>query len=46
MTYLDVYASNIEGSINDIRKRIAISNDDFNLSQELIQFLTNNDENQ
>ena len=43
---LDVYASTIEGSINAIQKRIVVSNDDFNRSQELIQFLTNNDENQ
>ena len=43
---LDVYASTVEGSINAIQKRIVVSNDDFNLSQELIHFLTNNDENQ
>ena len=43
---LDVYASTVEGSINAIQKRIVVSNDDFNRSQELIQFLTNNDENQ
>ena len=43
---LDVYVSTIEGSINAIQKRIVVSNDDFNRSQELIQFLTNNDENQ
>ena len=43
---LDVYVSTIEGSINAIQKRIVVSNDDFNLSQELIHFLTNNDENQ
>ena len=43
---LDVYASTVEGSINAIQKRIVVSNDDFNLSQELIQVLTNNEENQ
>ena len=43
---LDVYASTVEGSINAIQKRIVVPNDDFNRSQELIQFLTNNDENQ
>ena len=43
---LDVYVSIIEGSINAIQKRIVVSNDDFNLSQELIQVLTNNEENQ
>ena len=43
---LDVYASTVEGSINAIQKRIVVSNDDFNHSQELIHFLTNNDENQ
>ena len=43
---LDVPARIVEGSINAIQKRIVVSNDDFNLSQELIHFLTNNDENQ
>jgi hypothetical protein len=35
---LDVYASTVEGSINAIQKRIVVSNDDFNHSQELIHF--------
>jgi len=42
---LDVYVSTIEGSINAIQKRIVVSNDDFNRSQELIQVLTNEDDN-
>ena len=43
---LDTHASIIEGSINAIQKRIVVSNDDFERSLRLIQFLTNDDENE
>ena len=43
---LDTHASNIEGSIIAIQKRIVVSNEDFKHSQKLIQTLVNDDENE
>ena len=37
----DSHASIIEGSINAIQKRIVVYNNDFQLSQKLIQILAN-----
>ncbi len=43
---LDTHTSMVEGSINAIEKRIVVSNNDFNRSQNLILALTNQDENE
>ena len=42
---LDNHASIIEGSINAIERRIVVSNNDIKRSQNLLQALTNHEEN-
>jgi len=39
---LDDYASNIEGSISAIQRRIIVSNDDYNQSKRLINIIIDN----
>ena len=39
---LDTHASNIEGNISAIQRRLEVSNDDFQQSQKLINDLENN----
>ena len=41
---LDMHASNIEGSISAIERRVVVSDDDFQQSQRLINTFVNNDE--
>ena len=38
---LDTHASNIEGNISAIQRRLVVSNDDFHQSQKLINDLEN-----
>ena len=38
---LDIHASNIEGNISAIQRRLVVSNDDFHQSQNLINDLEN-----
>ena len=38
---LDIHASNIEGNISAIQRRLVVSNDDFQQSQKLINNLEN-----
>ena len=40
---LDTHASNIEGNISAIQRRLVVSNDDFQQSQKLINDLENNE---
>ena len=43
---LDSHASIIEGTIDAIKKRVVVSNDDFSRAYRLIQDLTNDNENE
>ena len=40
---LDTHASNIEGNISAIQRRLVVSNNDFQQSQKLINDLENNE---